>query len=151
MMRKRRRSPPGKRAADVNIFFERVPCYAGHSFYLEDREEMSKKAEILETFKHINYVYNNASMYETLERMLNELEEECKQKPYQQEEKDGLNYIIMWVGEHYITIDRANDSEFYDRDSNTVTLDLDHLHDILQDFAMLLKKEDKNDKCKDKD
>lgn len=34
MMRKRRRSPPGRRAADVNIF-ERVPCNAGHSFLLE--------------------------------------------------------------------------------------------------------------------
>lgn len=107
------------------------------------------KEKILETFKDINYAYNNASMYDTLKYMLDELEEEYRQKPYQQEEKDG--YIIIWVGEHCITIDRANDSEFYDKDSNTVTLDVDHLHDILQDFAMLLKKEDKDDKCKDKD
>ena len=33
------------------------------------------KDEILETFKDINHVYNNCSMYDTLKRMLDELTE----------------------------------------------------------------------------
>ena len=34
------------------------------------------KEEILHTFKDINHAYNNCTMYDTLKRMLNELEEE---------------------------------------------------------------------------
>lgn len=46
------------------------------------------KEKILETFKDINYAYNNASMYDTLKYMLDELEEEYKQKTLSEKEED---------------------------------------------------------------
>lgn len=38
--------------------------------------EPTKKEQILHCFRDINYAYNNPSMYETLERMLDEMEED---------------------------------------------------------------------------
>ena len=45
----------------------------------EKGEKMSTK-EILEYFKDINYAYNDSTKYDTLERMLSELEEEKGEK-----------------------------------------------------------------------
>ena len=39
------------------------------------------KEYILEVFKNINLMYNNPNMYDSLERMLDELIEEIKEKP----------------------------------------------------------------------
>ena len=38
------------------------------------------KAEILEHFNDINYAYNNSSKHDTLENMLDEMEEEIRNK-----------------------------------------------------------------------
>lgn len=42
------------------------------------KEEIKK--QILEEFKDINYAYNNASKYDTLKRLLDELTEEMKKR-----------------------------------------------------------------------
>lgn len=59
------------------------------------KEEIKK--QILEEFKDINYAYNNATKYDTLERMLNELIQDSEPIGYWIDRSNGGRILYPWM------------------------------------------------------
>ena len=71
------------------------------------------REEILEYFKDINYAYNDCTRYDTLKRMLDELQEPCSDAISRQAVLDEINRIGIKAFETYG--DYSNLYDFVDK------------------------------------